>query len=181
MLQLGMGCCKSLEKENKAACMPKTSKGFSEEMSKARCEQRARARRATPVTPRKKVWWQSRDRGVELQGSKLSKARPGRKTCKGGCRGAGRVEGRKVVSFQEKRKQIEDGLRREPLTVSSTSEWLSERNQKSLFNTGKKSLVSLMSKIPREGSRRQIILGREVKEGREKVWICLRKHVYDYL
>ena len=58
-------------------------------------------------------------------------------------------------------------LRREPLTMSRTSEWLSEINQKSLFNIGKKSLVSLMSKISREGSRRQIILGREVNERRK--------------
>lgn len=44
--------------------------------------------------------------------------------------------------------------RRESLTVSSTSERLSEIGQKSLFNVGEESLVTLMREISREGGRR---------------------------
>lgn len=57
MSQLVMGCCKSLEKETNAGRMAKTWKGFSEETSKAGCEQHTRAKGDTLVTPRKKVWW----------------------------------------------------------------------------------------------------------------------------
>lgn len=57
MSQLVMGCCKSLEKETNAGRMAKTWKGFSEETSKAECEQHTRAKGDTLVTPRKKVWW----------------------------------------------------------------------------------------------------------------------------
>ena len=57
MLQLGMGFCKSLEKETNAGRMAKTWKGFSEETSKAGWEQHMRAKGDTLVTLRKKVWW----------------------------------------------------------------------------------------------------------------------------
>lgn len=58
--------------------------------------------------------------------------------------------------------------------MSSASN-LSEINQKNLFNIGKESLVTSMSKIPSEGGRRQIVLGRKVSRRREKAWVCLQE------
>lgn len=88
---------------------------------------------------------------------------------KGGSR---RVENREMVSWKAEQKTVS---KRKLLTVSSTSEKLSEINQKNLFNIGKESLVTLMRETSNEGGRRQIVLGREVNGRREKVWICLQE------